>query len=77
DPYFEYKINEELCIGCGKCVKGCASFGNGSLFLQVRHNLCLNCNQCQIALVCPAHAFVKVPADKPYIFKTLPGEATT
>lgn len=77
EPYYEYSIDEPLCIGCGKCVKGCASFGNGSLFLQVRHNLCLNCNQCQIALVCPAHAFVKVPADKPYIFKTLPGEATT
>ena len=36
DPYFEYKIDEEKCIGCGKCVKGCLAFGNGSLFLQVR-----------------------------------------
>ncbi|MBN1999334.1 ferredoxin, partial [candidate division KSB1 bacterium] len=44
DPYFEYIIDEELCVGCGKCVKGCGSFGNGSLFLQVRHNLCVNCN---------------------------------
>ena len=21
DPYFQYTIDEELCIGCGKCVK--------------------------------------------------------
>ncbi|NLF93615.1 MAG: 4Fe-4S binding protein [Oligosphaeraceae bacterium] len=69
DPYFEYKINEDKCIACGKCVKGCAEFGNGSLFLQVRHNLCKNCNQCHIAAVCPAGAFVRVPASRPYIFK--------
>ncbi len=23
DPYYEYRIDEPLCIGCGKCVKGC------------------------------------------------------
>ena len=49
DPYFEYTIDESLCIACGKCVKGCTAFGNGSLFLQIRHNLCVNCNQCSIA----------------------------
>ena len=69
DPYFEYTIDEPLCIGCGKCVKGCATFGNGSLFLQVRHDRCLNCNECSIAAACPAQAFVRVPADRPYILK--------
>lgn len=69
DPYYEYTIIEELCIGCGKCVKGCSAFGNGSLFLQVRHNLCLGCNECSIAKVCPAGAFKKVPISKPYIMK--------
>ena len=62
DPYFEYKIDEEKCIGCGKCVKGCLSFGNGSLFLQVRRDLCKNCNECRIAKACPADAFVRVMA---------------
>ncbi len=69
DPYFEYSVDEELCIGCGKCVKGCDSFGNGSLYLQVRYNLCLNCNECSIARLCPSRAFRRVPADSPYILR--------
>lgn len=69
EPYYEYTIDEQLCIGCGKCVKGCTSFGNGSLFLQVRQNDCLNCNQCSIALNCPAGAFKRIPANSPYILK--------
>lgn len=70
DPFYEYRIDEELCIGCAKCVEGCQSFGNGSLFLQVRHNLCVNCNECSIAVACPADAFVRVPADRPYLYPT-------
>ncbi|MCD4737288.1 MAG: 4Fe-4S binding protein [Bacteroidales bacterium] len=69
EPYFEYHIDEDLCIGCGKCVEGCEAFGNGSLQLQVNHNLCLNCNQCSIARDCPADAFSRVPASSPYNFK--------
>lgn len=69
DPYFEYSIDEELCIGCGKCVKGCGSFGNGSLYLQVRHDRCVNCNECAIAEQCPSDAFRRIPADRPYISK--------
>ncbi len=69
DPYFEYTIDEDLCVGCGKCVKGCNSFGNGSLYLQVRHDLCLNCNQCSIARRCPAQAWKRVPASRPYILR--------
>ena len=71
DPYYQYTIDESLCIGCGKCVKGCNTFGNGSLFMQVRHNLCLNCNECTIASACPSGAFKRVPADKPYLLKTV------
>ena len=56
DPYYEYTIDRQLCIGCGKCVKGCAMM-NGSLYLQVRHERCLNCNQCSIAIACPTQVF--------------------
>lgn len=68
EPYFEYHIIEELCIGCGKCVKGCGSFGNGSMQLQVNHKICVNCNECAIARDCPADAFKRVPANDPYLF---------
>jgi len=69
EPYYEYKINEELCIGCAKCVAGCSAFGNGSLHLQIRHNICVNCNECAIARVCPSDAFRRVPSDEPYLIK--------
>ena len=67
DPYYEYLIDEPLCIGCGKCVRGCVQFGNGSFHLQIRHDRCLNCNECSIAIQCPSHAFERVPASEPYI----------
>jgi electron transport complex protein RnfB len=70
DPYFEYTIDEALCIGCAKCVEGCNRFGNGSLFLQVRHDRCLNCNECSIARVCAGDAFRRVPLSEPYLLKT-------
>ncbi len=69
EPYFEYQVDEDLCTACGKCVKGCADFGNGSLFLQVSREECLNCNECTIAKVCPSDAFVRVGETTPYIYK--------
>jgi len=77
DPFYQYTIDEALCIGCAKCVKGCASFGNGSLFLQVRHDRCLNCNECAIARACPGDAFRRVPAGQPYIMKGKYGTGET
>lgn len=74
EPFFEYHINEDLCIGCGKCVKGCNAFGNGSLQLQVNHDLCVNCNECAIARDCPSDAFQRVPIDNPYLFSGFDGE---
>jgi electron transport complex protein RnfB len=69
EPFFQYTVDESLCNGCGKCVKGCAAFGNGSLQLQVRHDRCSNCNECSIARKCPSGAFTRVPAHKPYLLK--------
>lgn len=71
DPYYEYTIDEKLCVGCGKCVVGCAAFGNGSLFLQIRHDRCLNCNDCAIARQCPSEAIRRVPAQRPYLLKNV------
>lgn len=69
DPYYEYVIDEDLCIGCASCVGPCASFGNGSLFLQIKHDLCLNCHQCNIAKHCPSNAISRISADSPYLLK--------
>jgi electron transport complex protein RnfB len=69
DPYYEYTIEQQLCIGCARCVEGCNRFGNGSLFLQVSHKHCVNCNECAIAKGCPGDAFVRLPSDRPYLLK--------
>jgi electron transport complex protein RnfB len=68
--FYEYTIDGPLCIGCGKCVKGCALM-NGSLYLQVMHDRCVNCNECSIAVACPSEAFRRVPASEPYLAKSL------
>ena len=69
DPYWEYNIKEDACIGCSKCVKACEMFGNASFYLQVRHDRCVNCNDCSIARQCPADAWVRLPASEPYLLK--------
>jgi electron transport complex protein RnfB len=69
DPYFEYSIDETLCNGCGKCAKGCNAFGNGSLYLQIKQDLCVNCNECTIRNVCPADAIQRVPIARVYDLK--------
>ena len=66
--FYEYTINEPLCIGCGKCVKGCALM-NGSLYMQVEHDRCLDCNECAIAIACPTQAFHRIPAGQTEIMK--------
>lgn len=75
EPYYQYNIKEDLCIGCGKCVEGCEKSGNGSLFLQIRHDRCVNCNQCAIARACPTGAISRIPADKPYLLKSKDAKA--
>ena len=53
---YEYTINEDKCTGCGVCVTNCRTLGNASFYLQIRHDLCHECNQCAIAEVCPVDA---------------------
>ena len=56
--YYEYLIDEKLCNGCGKCVMDCKEpAGLSSIRLEVRHNLCVDCNRCSIAVVCPDDAY--------------------
>jgi len=69
DPYFEYNFIEELCIACGKCVAGCNAFGNGAMYLQIKQELCKNCNECELARICPANAIKRVPISKVYHLK--------
>ncbi len=69
EPFFEYMINENLCDGCAKCVKGCKDFGNGSLYMQIKQDICVNCNDCAIARNCPSNAVSRVPSDYQYVIK--------
>ena len=66
DPYFEYTVDRDLCIGCARCVKGCTAFGNGSLYMQIQRDLCVNCNECAIAVVCEGKAISRIPARQQY-----------
>ena len=66
--FYEYTIDLPQCIGCGICVKGCALM-NGSLYLQVMHDRCVDCNECAIGVVCPSRAFDRIPLDTPYRMK--------
>ncbi len=67
--YYEYMVDETLCIGCGRCVRACKRNCNGSFFLQVHHDLCLNCSECGIARACPANAIDRIPFEQAYILK--------
>ena len=59
--YYEYVVDEELCDGCGKCVKACKPpAGNGALRLEIRYTRCVECNECSIQISCPSSAIVRV-----------------
>jgi electron transport complex protein RnfB len=63
--FYEYVIDETKCDGCGKCVMACKEpAGLGSIVLKVRHDLCVNCNNCAISLACPKDALMQWTVSK-------------
>ena len=61
--YYEYIIDETRCNGCGKCVMGCKEpAGLSSIRLEVRYDLCADCNHCAVATACPDDAYERRPA---------------
>jgi len=56
EGYFVYDIDDNKCVACGKCAKACNHKGTKSMFLIIRPDLCLNCNACNIADLCPEGA---------------------
>lgn len=60
DGYYIYDIDDDKCDGCSKCVEQCIKKGTKSMFLIIRPDLCINCNDCNIAANCPEKAIDKV-----------------
>ncbi|MEO0017840.1 MAG: hypothetical protein RLZZ522_1123 [Verrucomicrobiota bacterium] len=56
DGYHLYTIDQDRCTGCCKCAKRCNTLGTKSMFLLIRPELCIGCNRCSIAAVCPEDA---------------------
>ena len=70
---YDYRIDEKHCVACAKCVDGSRRYGNGEYILQIKHNLCVDCDSCSIDNACPSGAFHKIPAANgpigPYLLK--------
>ena len=59
--FYEYIIDEVKCNGCGRCIMECKEpAGLSSIKLEVRHNVCLDCNRCSIATACPEEAYERL-----------------
>jgi len=63
DGMFLYSNDPGKCVGCAKCVKRCNEHGTKSMFLVIRPDLCLGCNECAIADACPHDAIERIPRE--------------
>lgn len=63
DGMFLYSHDHKNCVGCAKCVKRCNLKGTQSMFLAIRPDLCLGCNECKIAIACPHQAIERIPRE--------------
>jgi electron transport complex protein RnfB len=63
DGMFLYSNDPKKCVGCAKCVKRCNEHGTKSMFLVIRPDLCLDCNECSIAIACPEKAIERIPRE--------------
>ncbi len=73
DGMFLYSHNHSRCTGCAKCVKHCKEEGTGSMFMVIRPDLCLGCNECAIAVSCPHNAIERIPCAPADDFKGIYG----
>lgn len=69
DGMFLYSHNHANCTGCATCVKHCNEEGTGSMFMIIRPDLCLGCNECAIAVSCPHDAIERIPREPADDFK--------
>ncbi len=82
DGYHLYTIDDAKCTACGKCTKRCNQLGTKSMFLIIRPDLCLGCNRCTIAAVCPegaiewAHSYPEDDFRGFYELESLPADAS-
>ena len=63
DGLFIYTNDPARCVGCAQCVKHCNELGSKSMFLVIRPDLCLGCNECSIAVACPHDAIERIPRE--------------
>jgi electron transport complex protein RnfB len=63
DGMFLYEQDSKICIACGGCTKNCNERGTKSMFLAIRPDLCLSCNDCSIANACPENAIERIPRE--------------
>lgn len=73
DGMFLYSHDHANCTGCAKCVEKCVVEGTGSMFMIIRPDLCLGCNECAIAVACPHDAIERIPREPVDDFRGLYG----